>query len=128
MNINKHMDRMKSDTISATKLLKKNLSAPIIPGVIIEGNYSNKHLLTIEQGWEPPNPNLVRKYFSHFKENTEFNTDEKLAALLGISSNRRIREFSSGNRPIGYELWRKFLIMTGRVVNDVVPTIFITTP
>jgi hypothetical protein len=123
--MSKKLDSLKECTDDAIKLLRDNLKAPVIPDVKMSKSYSKAHLLKQEDGWEPPHPDIVREYFCHFKENSDYKTDEKLAHLLGLSSNRRIREFSSGNRPVPFGVWRRFLVLTGRVVNDVAPTIFI---
>ncbi|MEA5720371.1 hypothetical protein ONQ97_25970, partial [Salmonella enterica subsp. enterica serovar Virginia] len=41
----------------------------------------------------------------------------KLGILLGLTGNtdRRIRSFRNGERPVPYGVWRRFLIITGRV-------------
>lgn len=110
-------------TEAAIEQLQKNLLAPTLPGQseIDEAKYSNKHLLTEEQGFEPPHQDIVGSYFRHFQRHfPEYGTDAKLAKLLGLSSDRRVRAFKDGSRPVPYGVWRKFLVMTGRSPQDVV--------
>lgn len=110
-------------TKEAISILKVNLKAPVYPGQdeIDESQYPNTHLLREREGWAPPHPDTVGAYFRHFQEHfPDYNTDQKLADLLGISSNRRIREFKSGDRGVPYGIWRKFLVMTGRAPQDVI--------
>ncbi|WP_337049988.1 hypothetical protein [Serratia fonticola] len=107
-------------------VLRNNLAAPHYqpePGVNA-GAYGSKHLLTEEQGWEPPAPALVNALFEQFKYTfPEYNSDKKLATLLGLqtSGDRRIRSFKSGERTVPYGIWRKFLVLTGRVNQEIIP-------
>lgn len=102
--------------------LQANLDAPSIPAQseIDEGKYPRTHLLRESEGWEAPHPDIVGAYFRQFQENfAEYNSDAKLAKLLGLSSDRRIREFKQGVRTVPYRVWRDFLVMTGRAPQDI---------
>lgn len=111
-------------TKSAIAQLKDNLNAPRIPGQteVSEDDYPRTHLLREHEGWEAPHPDIVGAYFRHFQQHfPEYGTDKKLAALLGLSSDRRVREFKEGGRKVPYGVWRSFLVMTGRAPQDVLP-------
>lgn len=113
-------------TKEAIEQLRKNLKAPRLPGQaeIDESQYPRTHLLREREGWEPPHPDLIRAYFKHFQANfKEYSTDEKLANLLGLSTNRRVRAFKDGSKKVPYGVWRHFLVMTGRVPQDVIPVL-----
>ena len=113
-------------TDAAIKQLRANLKAPRLPAqtFVDETTLPRTHLLREAEGWEPPDPAIVRAYFHHFQEAfPEYGTDAKLAQLLGLSSNRRVREFKEGSRKVPYELWRKFLVLTGRAPQDVLPVL-----
>lgn len=113
-------------TKEAIEQLKNNLKAPRLPGPtdIDESQYPRTHLLREREGWEPPHPDLIRAYFKHFQLNfKDYNTDEKLANLLGLSTNRRVRAFKDGSKKVPYGVWRHFLVMTGRVPQDVIPVL-----
>ena len=106
--------------------LRKNLSAPHFPGLAKEeaNTYSDRHLRTEAEGWEAPAPELVCAFFEEFKETFEaYNSDRKLAELLGLqtSGDRRIRTFKNGERPVPYGIWRRFLVLTGRVNQEIIP-------
>lgn len=74
--------------------------------------------------WEAPSPDVIGAYFRHFQEAfPEYGTDGKLAALLGISSDRRIREYKQGRQKMPYGIWRRFLVLTGRVPQDIIPVL-----
>ncbi|PRW84451.1 hypothetical protein [Pseudomonas fluorescens] len=110
-------------TNAAIEQLKANLKAPRLPSqkIVDENQYQRAHLLRKNEGWVAPDPEIVRAYFEHFQEHfEEFDTDKKLAQLLELSGNRRIRAFKNGEFTVPYEVWRNFLMMTGRVPQDVV--------
>jgi hypothetical protein len=110
-------------TEAAIAQLQQNLLAPTLPGQteIDERTYSNKHLLTEAQGYEPPHPDVVGAYFRHFqKAFPEYGTDAKLAKLLGLSGDRRVRAFKDGSKTVPYGVWRKFLVMTGRAPQEII--------
>ncbi len=116
---------------AATKVgiarLKENLKAPRLPGqtAVDENLFSRAHLLRWEEGWEAPDAVLVKAYFKHFQDAfPDHGTDGKLAGLLGIYGNgndRRIRAFKDGSKKVPYAIWRHFLVLTGRVPQDIVP-------
>lgn len=113
-------------TQEAIKILKTNLDAPRLPAQteIDESQYSHAHLLRENEGWEPPHPDIIAAYFRNFQEHfPEYGTDKKLAALLNLSSDRRVREYKSGARVIPFGIWRNFLIMTGRAPQEVLPVL-----
>lgn len=110
--------------------LTQNKSAKIVPQLkeLNESLYPRTHLLREREGWEPPAADIVGAYFRHFQSHCPgYETDAKLAALLGLSSDRRIRAFKQGTQPVPYGVWRTFLVMTGRAVQDITPVMFITT-
>lgn len=109
-------------TKEAIRILNANLKAPGFPGVteIDENKYSRSHLLREHEGWEPPHQDIVGAYFRQFQDVfPAYGTDARLAHFLGLSSDRRVREFKNGDRKVPYGVWRKFLVVTGRVPQDV---------
>ncbi len=109
---------------AAADLLLQIKRAPDYPAQseLDESNYSSGHLLTIQDGWEPPHKDIVAAYFRNFMAVfPEYGSDAKLASLLELSSDRRIREYKQGAAKVPYGVWRKFLVMTGRVAQDVIP-------
>ena len=109
-------------TKEAIAILKNNLNAPVYPpqDEIDEDAYSNTHLLREREGWKAPPPDIVGAYFRQFQKHfPDYNTDKKLADLLGVTSDRRVREFKHGDRSVPYGIWRKFLVITGRAPQDV---------
>ncbi|TAK94686.1 MAG: hypothetical protein EPO09_09165 [Aquabacterium sp.] len=113
-------------TDQAIRQLKANLEAPRLPPqqYVTEQDFPRSHLLRESEGWEAPPAELVRAYFKHFQDHfPAYNTDGKLAALLGLSSDRRVREFKEGGRKVPYGVWRHFLVITGRVPQDVLPVL-----
>lgn len=105
---------------AAIKQLEENLHAPRLPpppGLI---ETDRRHLLRKREGWIAPEPSVVKAYFWHFQEHfPQYGTDAKLAALLGLSGDRRIREYKEGTAKVPYGVWREFLVITGRVPQDV---------
>jgi hypothetical protein len=111
-----------NSTLEAIEQLHENLNARVIPGQteINENDYSREHLLEKDVGWVAPHQDVVGAYFRHFQENfIDYSTDKKLAYLFGLSSDRRIREFKQGTRKVPYNVWRKFLIITGRAPQNI---------
>lgn len=103
--------------------LKKNLKAPVIPGPteVDESKYPRTHLLREHEGWESPHQDIIGAYFRHFQNHfPEYGTDAKLAALLGLTSDRRVREYKSASRTIPYGVWRHFLVLTGRAPQEII--------
>lgn len=110
-------------TRTAIKQLAANIGAPDYPAQteVDEKQYPQTHLLREREGWKAPEPEIVRAYFEQFKKTfPEYDSDKKLATLLGLTSDRRIREFKEGGRKVPYGVWRTFLIMTGRAPQDVI--------
>lgn len=113
-------------TREAINQLKANLEAPRLPpqAVVDEDMYPRSHLLRSDQGWEPPAKEVVVAYFQHFQQHFPgYGTNERLAGLLGVSSDRRVREYKQGVTKLPYHVWRRFLVMTGRVPPEV-PQVF----
>lgn len=111
-------------TAAAILQLRANLDAPVLPGlkVIDEKFDDHTHMLRESEGWVAPSKDLMDAYFKHFqKAFPEYGTDAKLAKLLGLSSDRRVREYKQGKSKIPYGVWRRFLVLTGRVPQDVLP-------
>ncbi|UUA73077.1 hypothetical protein [Cellvibrio sp. QJXJ] len=110
-------------TKAAIEQLKKNLKAPVIPGQteVDESKYPRTHLLREHEGWEPPHQDIIGAYFRHFQQHfPDYNTDAKLADLLGLTSDRRVREYKSASRTIPYGVWRHFLVLTGRAPQEII--------
>ncbi|MEB8059307.1 hypothetical protein NGI11_20690 [Pseudomonas fulva] len=109
--------------------LRENIKAPRLPSqtLVDESLYSRAHLLRWDEGWEAPHAELVKAYFRHFQDAfPEYGTDKKLAHLLGIHSSgndRRIRAFKDGSKNVPYSVWRHFLVITGRVPQDILPVL-----
>ena len=116
-------------TIEAIAQLKNNLLAPRFPAqdLVDESLFSHAHLLRENEGWEAPDPEIVKAYFRHFQNHfSEYGTDSKLAVLLGItgaSNDRRIRAFKDGSKKTPYGIWRRFLVLTGRVPQEIIPVL-----
>lgn len=111
-------------TEEAISTLRRNLEAPrVSPQTEVdESAYPRTHLLREAEGWEPPAADLVGAYFRHFQSHfPEYGTDRKLAELLGLSGDRRVRAFKEGSKAVPYGVWRRFLVLTGRVPQDVLP-------
>lgn len=111
---------------SACEALTANLAAPVFS--VSAGTdavaYSNAHLKTEAEGWQPPDPVIVDSWFRQLQDALpDYSSDEKLAALLGISRTHSIREWRKGAKPVPYGIWRRFLIMTGRVVQEITPVL-----
>lgn len=106
--------------------LKANLAAPRLPpqSEVNEQAYNRAHLLRENEGWEAPHPDVISAYFRHFQLHfPDYKTDARLATLLGLTSDRRVREYKSGARTIPYGVWRKFLVMTGRAPQEIIPVL-----
>ncbi|MDQ1228422.1 hypothetical protein QE443_004683 [Pantoea ananatis] len=120
----------KKNVQNAQVELENGLNAPRISGpeAFNYRNYSTRHLLTESDGWEPPAHEVVNAWFEHFKSWSEYSSDKKLGQLLGLTGNnvdRRIRQFRLGERSVPYGIWRRFLVMTGRVTQEIIPVIVI---
>lgn len=113
-------------TREAIAQLQANLEAPRLAaqGLVDESLYARTHLLREHEGWEAPDPAIVKAYFRHFQDSfQEYGTDAKLAQLLGLTSagaDRRIRAFKDGSKKPPYGVWRRFLVMTGRAPQEII--------
>lgn len=109
--------------------LKNNLTVPRYPSqdLVDETLYPRTHLLRETEGWEAPAPEIVKAQFRHFQNIfSEYGTDAKLAALLGVTghgNDRRIRAFKDGSKKTPYGVWRRFLVLTGQVPQDIIPVL-----
>jgi len=113
-------------TKEAIEQLQKNLMAPRLEPQteVDESQYPRTHLLREREGWEPPDQAIVGAYFRHFQKHfKEYNTDQKLAGLLGLSTDRRVRAFKEGSKTVPYGVWRHFLVITGRVPQEIFPVL-----
>jgi len=111
-------------TKEAIAQLQENLKAPVFDVAldVDESQFPDTHLLREREGWGPPDPAIVRAYFSQFQSVfNEYDTDKKLAGLLGLSSDRRVREFKNGDYKVPYGIWRRFLVLTGRAPQEIIP-------
>lgn len=109
----------------ALQAMVKNGEAVVMvaPLSVDEITYSRTHLLREREGWEPPHKDLVSAYFEQFKSLFGYGSDREMAELLGLSSDRRVREFKQGKVPVPYGVWRRFLVMTGRAPQEVIPVL-----
>jgi hypothetical protein len=111
------------------KTLKSNLSAKRFPKSkrVDYDSLDEKPFLTQEQGWSAPPGALVDAWFEQFKSSfPQYGSDEKIANLLGIrtkGASRQIRAFRSGEKDIPYGIWRRFLVITGRVSQEIYPVL-----
>ncbi|NAX31998.1 hypothetical protein CAG63_18295 [Vibrio sp. V37_P2S8PM304] len=106
----------------AIKQLKDNERAPVYePQTEIDENqYSQSHMLD-KSRYEAPHPDIVGAYFRHFQAHfVEYKSDAALARLLGLSSDRRVREYKQGKYKVPYEVWDRFLVMTGRKPQEII--------
>lgn len=126
-DIGKQKDIVRRDAVHKACLqLEKNLLAEHIPGPehFDHRQYGTRHLNLENESWEPPAAELVNAWFEHFKSTfSEYGSDKALGILLGLSGNadRRIRSFRNGERPVPYGVWRRFLVITGRVSQEIIP-------
>lgn len=80
--------------------------------------YPTSHLLEKDRGWEPPHHKVVEAYFKQLKAFDPQYTNQGLATFLGLADGRSIRRYTSGEKTVPYDVWRKFLIATGRAPID----------
>lgn len=117
-----------SNVEKSCETLRQNCQAPHFPAVAaVDLNpRTARHMRTEAEGWEAPAPELVYALFEEFKDQFEaYNSDRKLGLLLGLEAggDRRIRKFKNGERPIPYGIWRRFLVITGRVNQEIIPVL-----
>ncbi|MBY0445514.1 MAG: hypothetical protein K2Q15_09945 [Burkholderiales bacterium] len=116
----------KAATQEGITTLQNNLNAPTLPGqtAVDENAYPRSHLLREAEGWEAPHPEIIKAYFKNFQEHfPEYGSDKKLASLLILSSDRRVREYKEGARTIPYGVWRRFLVLTGKAPQEIIPVL-----
>ena len=113
-------------TKAAIEQLERNLQAPVIQGLgLDESQFSNAHLLA-EDRWEPPHPDIVYAYVEQFKRHSEYGSDKTVAEFLGLKGKhgeRRLRAYKSGQESPPFGIWRRLLVVTGRVPQEVVPVV-----
>jgi uncharacterized membrane-anchored protein len=113
-------------TKEAIRQLEQNLNAPVVQDLAIdESQYSTEHLLP-EGRWKPPHPDIANAYIEQFKRHSPYQTDKALAEWLGMRGNnaeRRIRAYRDGSDSPPYGVWRKLLVATGRVPQEIIPVI-----
>lgn len=113
-------------TREAIQQLEQNLNAPVVQDLgLDESQYSNEHLLP-EHRWKPPHADIAGAYIDQFKRHTDYKTDKALAEWLGLRGNnaeRRIRAYRDGSDSPPYGVWRKLLVASGRVPQEIIPVI-----
>lgn len=113
-------------TKAGIEQLEKNLKAPVIEDLELdEGDYDNSHLLAGDR-WQPPHPDIVIAYLEQLKRHSEYKTDTELVRWLGMKGNnaeRRLRAYRNGTDKPPYGIWRKILVATGRVPQEIEPVI-----
>jgi len=113
-------------TKAGIEQLEKNLKAPVIDDLELdESDYDNSHLLP-EDRWKPPHPDIVFAYIEQLKRNSEYKTDNDIVNWLGLkgkNAERRLRQYRNGDDKPPYGIWRKVLVATGRVPQEIEPVI-----
>ena len=113
-------------TKAGIEQLEKNLKAPVIENLELdESDYDNSHLLSVDR-WKPPHPDIVIAYIEQLKRNSEYATDRAIVQWLGLKGNnaeRTLRKYKSGETKMPYGIWRKILVATGRVPQEIEPVI-----
>ena len=90
-----------------------------------ERDYDNSHLLS-EDRWEAPHSDIVHAYIDQLKRHSEYTTDSAVVKWLGLkgtNAERRLRAYKSGESKPPYGIWRKVLVATGRVPQEIEPVI-----
>lgn len=113
-------------TKEAIRQLEQNLNAPVVQDLgIDESQYSNEHLLS-EDRWQAPHPDIVYAYIEQFKRHSEFKSDKAVAQWLGMRGNhaeRNLRAFKTGESKPPFGIWRRLLVATGRVPQEIIPVV-----
>ena len=113
-------------TEAAIEQLRKNLKAPVVKDLELdESQFSSEHLLQ-ESRWQPPHPDIVYAYVEQFKRHSEYKSDKEVAQWLGLKGNnseRRLRAYKSGAESPPFGIWRRLLVATGRVPQEVVEVV-----
>lgn len=120
---------LEMDTEKAISTLKRNLLGVHYPKAegVDYARIDARVFLTLDQGWVPPQPELVNAWFNQVKFSfKEYQSDAKLGYLLGLQGNsadRRIRAYRKGDEAVPYGIWRAFLELTGRVTPEIKPVL-----
>ncbi|TXH62525.1 MAG: hypothetical protein E6Q84_01100 [Thiothrix sp.] len=113
-------------TREAIRQLEENLNAPVVQDLAIdESQYSNEHLLP-ESRWKPPHADVAYAYIEQLKRHSDHKTDKAVAEFLGLRGNnaeRRLRAYREGSESPPYGVWRRLLVATGRVPQEIIPVI-----
>jgi hypothetical protein len=113
-------------TKAGIEQLEKNLKAPVIEDLELdERDYDNSHLLP-EDRWEAPHPDIVHAYIDQLKRHSDYQSDKDIVVWLGLkgtNAERRLRAYRSGEAKPPYGIWRKILVATGRVPQEIEPVI-----
>lgn len=113
-------------TREGIRQLEQNLNAPEIEDLgLDESQYSNAHLLP-EDRWQPPHPDIVYAYIEQFKRHSDYKSDKAVAQWLGMRGNnaeRNLRAFKTGESKPPYGIWRRLLVATGRVPQEIVAVV-----
>lgn len=73
-----------------------------------------------------PHPDIVYAYIEQFKRHSEFKSDKAVAQWLGMRGNnaeRNLRAFKTGESKPPFGIWRRLLVATGRVPQEIIPVI-----
>ena len=113
-------------TTAAIEQLQQNLKAPVVKDLELdESQYINEHLLS-EDRWQPPHPDIVYAYVMQFKQHSEYKSDKEIAEWLGLkgkNGERRLRAYKTGTESPPFGIWRRLLVATGRVPQEIVPVV-----
>ncbi|CAA6823658.1 MAG: Unknown protein [uncultured Thiotrichaceae bacterium] len=113
-------------TNAAIEQLQQNLQAPVIKDLELdESQFSNEHLLP-EGRWKPPHPEIICAYLEQFKQHSLYTTDSAVVDFLGLNGNngaRRLRAYKTGKESPPFGVWRRLLVATGRVPQEVMPVL-----
>ena len=113
-------------TTAAIEQLQQNLQAPVIKDLELdESQYSNEHLLS-EDRWQPPHPDIICAYIEQFKRHSPYTTDSAVVEFLGLkgkNGERRLRAYKAGKESPPFGVWRRLLVVTGRVPQEVVEVV-----
>ena len=116
----------KQATKAAIEQLQQNLKAPVIQDLELdESKYSNDQLLS-EDRWKPPHPDIVYAYVEQFKKHSSYTSDRAVAewlGLKGLNGKRRLQAYKTGKESPPFGIWRRLLVATGRVPQEVVPVL-----
>lgn len=113
-------------TTAAIEQLQHNLKAPVIKDLELdESQFSNEHLLP-ESRWQPPHPQIICAYLEQFKRHSPYTSDKAIAEFLGLNKKngeRRLRAYKTGEERPPFGIWRRLLVATGRVPQEIVPVL-----